>query len=87
MAEKAAVLGIEWDYKTYLYYVDGSGSVCRRRKDGTGDPEVIKIAAVERDRNYLYFVDKDGDVSRSARGRKVKEPAPAPEQPATPVTP
>lgn len=76
MAEKVATLNLERDYKKYLYFVDGNGSVCRKSKSHAADdmeaPEVIVPNAVVRDNQFLYFVDKEGDVSRSPRaiGRK-----------------
>ncbi len=72
MAEKVKKLNLERDYKNYLYFIDGNGSVCRKSKAGKGDSEVLVEKAVQRDNNFLYFIDKEGDVARSpraARGR------------------
>ncbi len=70
MAEKVKKLNLERDYSKYLYFVDGSGNICRKPKSGEGDAEVLAEHAVERDNKYLYFIDKDGDVARSERGAK-----------------
>jgi hypothetical protein len=76
MAEKVNKLGLERDYKKYLYFIDGEGSVCRKPKSGEGESEVLVKNAVERDNNFLYFIDKEGDVARSQRAsRKKKEAA------------
>jgi hypothetical protein len=73
MAEKVKKLGLERDYKNYLYFVDGNGNVARKAKSGEGESEVIAPKAVERDNNFLYFVDKDGDVARSPRASRGKK--------------
>ncbi len=70
MAEKVKKLQLERDYKNYLYFIDGSGNVCRKAKSGEGDSEVLVNHAVDRDNNYLYFLDKDGDVARSPRATR-----------------
>ena len=70
MAEKVNKLNLERDYKQYLYFIDGSGNVCRKPKSGEGDSEVVVEHAIERDNRYLYFIDKEGDVARSERGSK-----------------
>jgi hypothetical protein len=75
MAEKVNRLNLERDYKKYLYYIDGNGSVCRKPKSGVGEAQVMVKDAVQRDNNYLYFIDKEGDVSRSPRGSKSKQAA------------
>ena len=76
MAEKVNQLGLERDYKKYLYFIDGDGNVCRKAKSGSGESEVMVKNATTRDNNYLYFIDKDGDVARSPRAsRKKKEAA------------
>jgi hypothetical protein len=75
MAEKVKRLNLERDYKKYLYYIDGNGSVCRKPKSGDGEAQVLVKDAVQRDNNYLYFIDKEGDVSRSPRGSKSKQAA------------
>ena len=65
------LLNLERDYKTYLYFLNAEGSVCRRAKKGinptTPNGEVVVYHAVERDNNYLYFIDKEGDVARVRR--------------------
>jgi hypothetical protein len=70
MAEKVKKLNLERDYKSYLYFIDGNGNVCRKSKAGKGDSEVLVEHAVDRDNNFLYFVDKDGDVARSPRASR-----------------
>jgi hypothetical protein len=70
MAEKVKKLNLQRDYKKYLYYIDGSGSVCQKPKSGEGESKVLVENAIDRDSGYLYFIDKDGDVSRSPRGAK-----------------
>lgn len=70
MAEKVKKLNLERDYKSYLYFVDGNGNVCRKSKSGKGEATVLVEGAIERDNNFLYFIDKDGDVARSPRGSK-----------------
>jgi len=77
MAEKVKDLKLERDYKKYLYFIDGSGSVARKAKSGEGEAEVIVANAVERDNNFLYFIDKEGDVSRSPRAARKKKDPPA----------
>ena len=69
MAEKVNNLKLERDYKTYLYFIDGDGNVCRKAKGKSEDSksEIVVKNAVQRDNNYLYFIDKDGDVARSKR--------------------
>ena len=67
MAEKVKKLGLERDYKKYLYFLDKDGNVCRKEKSGEGKTEIVSERAVERDNQFLYFVDKEGDVSRSPR--------------------
>jgi len=75
MAEKVKQLNLERDYKKYLYFIDGEGSVCRKSKSGEGESEVLVKNAVERDNNYLYFIDKEGDVARSQRAARKKKDA------------
>ena len=70
MADKVKKLGLERDYKKYLYFIDGSGNVARKPKSGEGNAEVLVEKAVERDNRFLYFIDKDGDIARSERGTK-----------------
>ncbi len=72
MAEKVKKLNLKRDYKTYLYFIDGSGNVCQKPKSGEGDSKVLVENAVDRDNQFLYFIDKDGDVARSPRGGKRK---------------
>jgi hypothetical protein len=75
MAEKVKDLNLERDYKKYLYFIDGSGNVCRKAKSGEGESEVLVEKAVDRDNSYLYFIDKDGDVARSKRATREKKKA------------
>ena len=75
MAEKVKQLGLERDYTKYLYFIDGSGNVCRKSKSGEGESNVMVPNAVERDNRFLYFIDKDGDVARSERGSKKSKKA------------
>ncbi len=72
MAEKVKELKLQRDYKTYLYFIDGSGNVCQKPKSGEGESKILVPNAVERDNKFLYFIDKDGDIARSARGAKKK---------------
>jgi hypothetical protein len=75
MAEKVKDLNLERDYKKYLYFIDGSGNVCRKSKSGEGTSEVLVEKAVDRDNSYLYFIDKDGDVARAKRATREKKKA------------
>ncbi|HET9182248.1 MAG TPA: hypothetical protein VFP59_08965 [Candidatus Angelobacter sp.] len=76
MAEKVNKLGLERDYKKFLYFIDGEGNVCKKQKSGEGETEVVVPNAVERDNQFLYFIDKEGDVARSPRAaRKGKKAA------------
>lgn len=76
MAEKVNKLGLERDYKKYLYFIDGQGNVCKKSKSGEGETEVVVPQAVQRDNQFLYFIDKEGDVARSPRAaRKGKKAA------------
>lgn len=75
MAEKVNKLGLERDYKKYLYFIDGEGNVCRKAKSGAGESEVLVKNACERDNQYLYFIDKEGDVARSQRASRKKKAA------------
>ena len=75
MAERVKDLNLERDYKKYLYFIDGSGNVCRKAKSGEGETEVLVEKAVDRDNSYLYFIDKDGDVARSKRATREKKKA------------
>jgi hypothetical protein len=74
MSEKVKKLGIDRDYKKYLYFIDGKGNVCQKSKSGQGNAEVLLANAVDRDNQFLYFIDKEGDVSRSPRGSKAASP-------------
>ena len=74
MAEKVKELKLKRDYKKYLYFLDGDGSVCQKAKSGEGENEVLVKNAVQRDNQFLYYIDKEGDISRSPRAaRKKKE--------------
>jgi hypothetical protein len=76
MAEKVNKLGLERDYKKFLYFIDGQGNVCKKPKSGEGETEVVVANAVDRDNQFLYFIDKEGDVARSPRAaRKSKKAA------------
>lgn len=77
MAEKVNKLNLERDYKKYLYFIDGDGSVCRKAKGGESESEVLVKNAVERDNNFLYYIDKDGDVARSQRAARGSKNKPA----------
>ena len=70
MSEKVKQLSLERDYRKYLYFIDGEGNVCQKKKSGEGENEVLVAKAVERDNNYLYFIDKDGDIARSQRASR-----------------
>jgi hypothetical protein len=72
MAEKVKDLKLNRDYKQFLYYIDGEGSVCQKPKSGEGEAQVLVQNAVQRDNQFLYFIDKEGDISRSPRGTKKK---------------
>jgi len=72
MAEKVKDLKLKRDYKKFLYFIDGDGSVCEKPKSGEGESTVLVPKAVERDNQFLYFIDKEGDISRSPRGIKKK---------------
>lgn len=73
MAEKVLTLKLQRDYILFLYYVNGNGDVCRKRKDGTGSAEVLIEGAVVRQPNMLYFIDKDGDVGAAPRALPKKK--------------
>ena len=75
MAEKVKEVKLQRDYKNFLYFIDGNGSVCQKSKSGKGDAQILVENAVERDKQYLYFIDKEGDVSRSPRGTKKRAAA------------
>ncbi len=80
MAEKVKQLNLERDYKKYLYFIDGNGSVCQKIKSGVGETIVLVPNAVERDNQYLYFIDKEGDVARSPRSGRKKKVETGPEE-------
>ena len=63
MAEKVKKLSLERDYKKYLYFIDGEGSVCQKPKSGDGESTVLVSNAVNRDNKYLYFIDKEGKIA------------------------
>jgi len=67
MAEKVRTLALERDYKSFLYFLDRDGNVCRKRKAADAGTEILVSHAIERDRQYLYFIDGEGDISRSER--------------------
>lgn len=73
MAEKIKKLGLERDYKNYLYFIDGQGNVSRKSKSGSGETEVLVPNAIQRDNQYLYFIDKEGDIARSPRAARTKK--------------
>lgn len=75
MAEKIKKLNLKRDYKSFLYFIDGDGNVCRKPKSGDGDSEILVHKAVQRNNQYLYFIDKEGDISRSPRGTKKRAAA------------
>lgn len=75
MADKVIKLNLERDYKKYLYFIDGHGSVSRKSKSGEGATEVLVPNAVQRDSRYLYFIDKEGDISCSPRAARRKKEA------------
>ena len=41
MAEKVQKLGLERDYKQYLYFINKQGNVARKKKGGDGAEEVV----------------------------------------------
>jgi hypothetical protein len=75
MAEKVKKLGLERDYKKFLYFIDGDGNISRKSKSGEGESEVLVPHAVQRDNQFLYFIDKEGDVARSPRAARKKSAA------------
>jgi hypothetical protein len=70
MAEKVKKLGLERDYKKYLYFIDGDGNVSRKPKSGEGEAEVLVPNAIQRDNHFLYFIDREGDIARSPRATR-----------------
>ena len=41
MADKVQKLGLERDYKQYLYFINKQGNVARKKKGGEGAEEVV----------------------------------------------
>ena len=70
MAEKVQKLGLERDYKQYLYFINKQGNVARKKKGGDGAEEVVAETKLVREKGYLYFIDKEGDLARAARKGK-----------------
>jgi hypothetical protein len=70
MADKVQKLGLDRDYKQYLYFIDKDGNVARKKKGGDGSVEVVAETKLVREKGYLYFIDKDGDLARAARKGK-----------------
>jgi hypothetical protein len=70
VADKVQKLGLERDYKLYLYFINKDGNVARKRKGGEGAEEVVAETRLQREKGYLYFIDKEGDLSRAARKGK-----------------
>jgi hypothetical protein len=75
MADKVQKLGLERDYKQYLYFINKQGNVARKKKGGGGDEEVVAETRLVREKGYLYFIDKDGDLARAPRKGKSDAPA------------
>jgi hypothetical protein len=72
MAELVKTLNLERDFKKNLYYIDATGNVVAKPKNG-GDPVVLVASAVTRENGYLYFLTKEGDVARTPMGAKKKK--------------
>lgn len=78
MPEKVKRLGLQRDYKNFIYFLDREGSVWRAAKPQVGQKapkdaarELMVPRAITRDNQYLYFIDRDGDIARSPRvGRR-----------------
>jgi hypothetical protein len=70
MADKVQQLGLERDYKQYLYFINKAGNVARKKKGGDGAEEVVAETKLQREKGYLYFIDKDGDLARAPRKGK-----------------
>ena len=70
MADKVQNLGLERDYKQYLYFINKDGNVARKKKGGEGAEEVVAETRLVREKGYLYFIDKDGDLARAPRKGK-----------------
>jgi hypothetical protein len=75
VADKVQQLGLERDYKQYLYFINKDGNVARKRKGGEGAEEVVAETKLQREKGFLYFIDKDGDLSRAARKGKAEAEA------------
>jgi hypothetical protein len=77
MAEKVQKLGLERDYKQYLYFINKQGDVARKKKGGEGAEEVVAETHLQRENGYLYFIDKEGDLARAPRkGKSGDSPEP-----------
>jgi hypothetical protein len=70
MADKVQKLGLERDYKQYLYFINKDGNVARKKKGSDGAEEVVAETRLQREKGYLYFIDKEGDLARAARKGK-----------------
>lgn len=70
MAEKIQKLGLERDYKEYLYFINKQGNVARKKKSGDSAEEVVAETHLQREKGFLYFIDKDGDLARAPRKGK-----------------
>jgi hypothetical protein len=70
MADKVQKLGLERDYKQYLYFINKEGNVARKKKGGDGAEEVVAETRLQREKGYLYFIDKEGDLARAPRKGK-----------------
>jgi hypothetical protein len=77
MADKVQKLGLERDYKQYLYFINKQGNVARKKKGGDGAVEVVAETRLQREKGYLYFIDKDGDLARAPRKGKSDAPTSA----------
>jgi hypothetical protein len=67
MAEKVQQLGLQRDYKQYLYFINKQGNVARKKKAGDAAEEVVAETHLQREKGFLYFIDKDGDLARAPR--------------------
>ena len=70
MADKVQQLGLERDYKQYLYFINKAGNVARKKKGGDSAEEVVAETRLQREKGFLYFIDKDGDLARAPRKGK-----------------
>jgi len=82
MADKVQKLGLERDYKQYLYFINKEGNVARKKKGGDGGEEVVAETKLVREKGYLYFIDKEGDLARAPRKGKSDTASPPESQPA-----